>query len=58
MWYGSRATDKYSGTSYEHRRALVEDKVLWLLSVFAMGICAYALMSNQLQSFASGAVCG
>ena len=22
-------TDKYSGTSYEHRRAWVEDKVLW-----------------------------
>jgi hypothetical protein len=37
MWYGSRATDEYSGTSYEHRRAWVEDKVLWLSSVFAMG---------------------
>jgi hypothetical protein len=47
MWDGSRATDKYSGTSYEHRRAWVEDKVLWLSSVFAMGICAYALISNH-----------
>ncbi len=47
MWYGSRATDKYSGTSYEHRRAWVEDKVLWLSSVFAIGICAYAVMSNH-----------
>jgi REP element-mobilizing transposase RayT len=40
-------TDKYSGTSYEHRRAWVEDKVLWLSSVFAIGICAYAVMSNH-----------
>ncbi len=47
MWYGSRATDKYSGTSYEHRRAWVEDKVLWLSSVFVIGICAYAVMSNH-----------
>jgi hypothetical protein len=52
MWYGSRATDEYSGTSYEHRRARVEDKVLWLSSVFAMGICAYALTSNHEQSCA------
>ena len=43
-----RAVDKYSGTSYEHRRAWVEDKVFWLSSVFAIGICAYAVMSNHL----------
>jgi hypothetical protein len=30
-------TDEYSGTSYEHRRTWVEDKVLWLSSVFAFG---------------------
>jgi REP element-mobilizing transposase RayT len=47
MWYGSRAIDKYSGTSYEHRRAWVEEKVLWLSSVFSIGICAYAVMSNH-----------
>jgi REP element-mobilizing transposase RayT len=41
-------TDEYSGTSYEHRRAWVEDKVLWLSSVFAIGICAYAVMSNHM----------
>jgi REP element-mobilizing transposase RayT len=35
------------GTSYEQRRAWVEDKVLWLSSVFAIGICAYAVMSNH-----------
>jgi REP element-mobilizing transposase RayT len=39
--------DEYSGTSYEHRRTWVEDKVLWLSSVFAIGICAYAVMSNH-----------
>jgi REP element-mobilizing transposase RayT len=47
MWYGSHAIDEYSGTSYEHRRSWVEDKVLWLSSVFAIGICAYAVMSNH-----------
>jgi hypothetical protein len=47
MWYGSRATDKYSGTRYEYRRAWVEDKVLWLSSVFTIGICAYVVMSNH-----------
>ena len=40
-------TDKYSGTNYEHRRAWVEDKVLWLSLAFAMGVCAYAVMSNH-----------
>jgi REP element-mobilizing transposase RayT len=39
--------DRYSGTSYEHRRAWVKYKVLWLSSVFAIGICAYAVMSNH-----------
>jgi hypothetical protein len=47
MWYGIRAIDECSGTSYEHRRAWVEDKVLWLSSVFAIGICAYAVISNH-----------
>jgi REP element-mobilizing transposase RayT len=47
MWYGSRASDEYSGTSYEQRRAWVEDKVLCLSSVFAIGICAYVVMSNH-----------
>jgi REP element-mobilizing transposase RayT len=40
-------TDEYSGTSYDHKRARVEDKILWLSSVFAIGIRAYAVMSNH-----------
>ena len=39
--------DKYSGQSYEHRRAWVKDRLLFLASVFAIDICAYAVMSNH-----------
>ena len=33
--------------SYEHRRGWLEDKLLFLGSVFALDICAYAIMSNH-----------
>jgi REP element-mobilizing transposase RayT len=33
--------------SYEHRRAWLEEKLLFLGSVFALDICAYAIMSNH-----------
>ena len=39
--------DEYSGQSYEHRRAWVEERLLYLSSVFAIDICAYAVMSNH-----------
>jgi REP element-mobilizing transposase RayT len=39
--------DSYSGQSYEHRRAWVEKRLLFLCSVFAIDICAYAVMSNH-----------
>jgi REP element-mobilizing transposase RayT len=39
--------DKYSGQSYEHRRAWVEKRLLFLSTVFAIDICAYAVMSNH-----------
>jgi len=39
--------DKVSGVSYEHRRAWVENKLLALSQVFAIDICAYAVMSNH-----------
>ena len=41
-------TDKLSGKSYEHRRQWVEDKLLFLATVFSIEVCAYAIMSNHL----------
>ena len=35
------------GDQYEHRRAWVEDKILQLGDIFALDICAYAVMSNH-----------
>lgn len=39
--------DKYSGQSYEHRRGWVEDRLSFLSTVFAIDICAYAVMNNH-----------
>ena len=39
--------DKQTHQSYEHRRQWVEDKLLFLPQVFAIEICAYAVMSNH-----------
>jgi REP element-mobilizing transposase RayT len=39
--------DKHSGKSFEHRRGWVEDKLLALSQVFAIDVCAYAIMSNH-----------
>ncbi|MBJ7539748.1 transposase [Marinomonas transparens] len=40
--------DLISGESFEHRRGWVENRLLFLASVFAIDICAYAVMSNHL----------
>lgn len=37
-----------TGVSYEHRRAWVENRLLFLACVFSIDICAYAVMSNHL----------
>ena len=35
------------GQSYEHHRGWVEERLLFLSSVFSIDICAYAVMSNH-----------
>ncbi|MGF1723978.1 alpha-amylase family glycosyl hydrolase [Photobacterium nomapromontoriensis] len=39
--------DPLTGKSYEHRRGWVEQRLLFLAKVFAIDICAYAVMSNH-----------
>ena len=40
--------DAYSGRSYEHRKTWVEERLLTLAECFAVGLYAYAVMSNHL----------
>lgn len=40
-------SDVHSKKSYKHRRALVEKRLLMLTSIFAIDVCAYAIMSNH-----------
>ena len=40
-------TDLSTGECFEHRRQWVEDKLFELADVFAIDICAYAVMSNH-----------
>jgi len=39
--------DHYSGQDYEHRRQWVVERLATLLEVFAIDLCAYAVMSNH-----------
>ncbi len=39
--------DKLTGQNYEHRRGWVEERLLFLASVFSIDIAAYAVMSNH-----------
>ena len=40
-------TDNNTGQNFEHRRQWIEDKLLELANIFAIDICAYAIMSNH-----------
>ncbi|MCG8394122.1 MAG: hypothetical protein MI745_13675, partial [Pseudomonadales bacterium] len=39
--------DHYSGQDYEHRRQWVVDRLATLVDVFAIDLCAYAVVSNH-----------
>lgn len=39
--------DAHSGKSFEHRRQWIEDRLLALAEIFAIGLCSYAVMSNH-----------
>lgn len=40
--------DRYSGKNFDHRKLWVRDRLRDLAALFAMDICAYAVMSNHL----------
>lgn len=39
--------DPYTGQSFEHRRQWVLDRMRELIDIFAIDVCAYAIMSNH-----------
>ena len=40
-------TDRYSGKNFDHRREWMLERLTALIDIFAIDLCAYALMSNH-----------
>lgn len=40
-------TDKHTGYNFDHRRDWIEERILWLASIFTVDIFGYAVMSNH-----------
>jgi hypothetical protein len=41
-------TDSYTGRCFEHRKPWVEERLVELADIFAVGVYAFAVMSNHL----------
>ena len=39
--------DSVTGKSFEHRRSWIQDRLFTLAEVFAVDVCAFAVMSNH-----------
>jgi REP element-mobilizing transposase RayT len=39
--------DRFTNTSFEHRRQWIVDRMMGLVEIFSIDICAYAVMSNH-----------